>query len=313
MRRVLTAVAIALALAGCGPAAARHPAATASAPAKAVPRRPASATAEGPATATAGTARATPGPKPPGPKPPGTIAVLAEGFGQPDDVAVAADGTIYFSDFAGGRIASLPAAGGTPHVIASGLGDPEGIVPLPGGTLAVAEQARNRILRIDPRTGKRTVLANLVNRTRLEGVDGIAWDAAVTAILIPDSPNGRLLALDPRSGRMRVLVAAGLGRPTGAVALPGGGLVAVDETGGRVLRLGSALTLLARVPRPDDVVRAPNGALYVNSLSGTVWEVAPTRRRIATGLDNPQGLAVAADGTLVVAETGRNRLLRLWP
>ncbi|HVB09487.1 MAG TPA: hypothetical protein VNM16_03860, partial [Bacillota bacterium] len=72
--------------------------------------------------------------------------VLGPGFGQPDDAAVAADGTIYFSDFTGGRIGRLPAGGGDPATVAKGLGDPEGIVVLPDGSLAVAEQANNDIV-----------------------------------------------------------------------------------------------------------------------------------------------------------------------
>jgi sugar lactone lactonase YvrE len=303
--RAAAACVLAALLAACGRGAPPRPAAASPAvTATATPAAP-------PATASATVAR--PCAAPGQPAPPVTWRVIGSGFGQPDDVTVAADGTIYFTDFAGGRVGRLPPGGGRPVPVASGLADPEGVAVLPDGSLAVVEQARNRILRLDPTTGRAAPLADLANATGLEGVDGIAWDGEAGDLLLPDSPHGRLLRLDPATGRLRVLVPSGLGRPTGAAPLPGGGAVVVDETGGRVLRLGpdGRLAPLAALPRPDDAVRAPDGAVFVNDLAGSVWEVTPVCRVLLAGLQNPQGLALGPDGSLVVVESGRNRLLRL--
>jgi len=235
--------------------------------------------------------------------------VLGPGFGQPDDAAVAADGTIYFSDFTGGRIGRLPAGGGDPATVAKGLGDPEGIVVLPDGSLAVAEQANNDIVRVDPSTGATTRIAKLVNNTNLFGVDGLGWDPATKSLLVADPPNGRLLEIDPQTGTQRVLIPSGLGRPTDAMLLPSGGYGIVDETGNRVLLNGATA---AQLSQADDIV-ALGSTVYVNSLAGAIWEVAPQVRQVLGGLDNPQGLAAAPDGSLVIVEQGRNRLLRFWP
>ncbi len=322
MRRIVLLVFI-LALAGCGAAPAARPAtatapvppttaaATATASATTAPARAtATAAAKGtaPATATATGAGATaPATATVSAPPPPTV--LGPGFGQPDDVAVAPDGTIYFSDFSGGRIGRMPPAGGQPVTVAQGLADPEGIVVLPGGSLAVVEQARNEIVRVDPATGGVTPIAAIPNHTNLLGVDGIAWDAATQSLLVPDSPNGRLLEVDPRTGAIRVLVPSGLGRPTGAIVLPTGGFGIVDETGNRVLLDGP---VAARPAEPDDIVAA-GGRIYVNALSGGIWEVAPAVREVLRNLRNPQGLAAAPDGSLVIAEQGKNRLLRWRP
>jgi len=235
--------------------------------------------------------------------------VLGPGFGQPDDAAVAADGTIYFSDFTGGRIGRLPAGGGDPATVAKGLGDPEGIVVLPDGSLAVAEQANNDIVRVDPSTGATTRIAKLVNNTNLFGVDGLGWDPATKSLLVADPPNGRLLEIDPQTGTQRVLIPSGLGRPTDAMLLPSGGYGIVDETGNRVLLNGATA---AQLSQADDIV-ALGSTVYVNSLAGAIWEVAPQVRQVLGGLDNPQGLAAAPDGSLVIVEQGRNRLLRFRP
>ena len=311
LRRILV-LAFALALVGCGPAARRPASTTTATPTAAAPPPSATASATAPAThpapatspnpaATASAAATTTATAPP--------MVLGPGFGQPDDVAVAPDGTIYFSDFAGGRIGRMPPGGGRPTAIAHGLSDPEGIVVLPGGSLAVAQQGRNDIVRIDPATGAVTSIAAVPNHTDLLGVDGLGWDPATQSLLVPDSPNGRLLAIDPRSGASRVLIPGGLGRPTDAMLLPSGGYGIVDETGGRVLLGG---TVAARLTQPDDIVAA-DGRIYVNALSGAIWEVAPRVRQVLGGLANPQGMAAAPDGSLVIVDQGRNRLLRWRP
>jgi sugar lactone lactonase YvrE len=273
------------------------------------PSAPLRVATPGPTPAATATAAATPAATATAPPPAPGPTVLGPGFGQPDDAAVAPDGTVYFSDFAGGRVGRMPAAGGEPATVARGLGDPEGIVVLPDGSLAVAEQARNDVVRIDPATGAKSLIVRLVNTTHLFGVDGIGWDPATRSLLVPDSPNGRLLEVDPRTGAQRVLIASGLGRPTSAIALPAGGYGVVDETGNRVL-LGGAVA--ARVSQPDDIV-AVGGRIYVSSLAGAIWQVAPAVRQVLGGLDNPQGLAAAPDGSLVIVEQGRNRLLRWRP
>ena len=141
-------------------------------------RTPTEAPTPVPPTATA--AAATPTPQPPTPVPPspvppspvppsatpahGQVIVLASGFGSPDDLAVdPRDGTIYFGDFSNNAINRLDPAGGTPQPVVTGINEPEGIVVLGDGRLIVAEQKTNRILLVDPATGTKQLLRQLVN------------------------------------------------------------------------------------------------------------------------------------------------------
>lgn len=240
--------------------------------------------------------------------------VLARGFGQPDDLAWGPRGAIYFSDFGNGAVNVL-LPNGTRRVVKAGLSGPEGIVVLPGGDLAVVEQNRNRILRVNPRTGATHVLAAIPNPTMRSGIDGIALDPHDGSLLIPDSPSGRVLRLDP-AGHVRVL-ATGLGRPVGVLALSGGRLVVVDETlngvfligrNGVIHRLGGYLSV------PDDVVSDGHGGYEVTCLGdNTVRHLARdgTITLVASRLRNPQGLLRRANGALIVAEEDANQITLL--
>ena len=89
-----------------------------------------------------------------------------------------------------------------------------------------------------------------------------------------------------------------------------------DEFGNQVYRLKSdgSRVSLAHIYQPDDVVVGPDGSIYVNSLGGSIVRIdlATGRTRVLiSGLKLPHGLAVDPNGNLVIAEAGRNRIMRL--
>jgi sugar lactone lactonase YvrE len=79
----------------------------------------------------------------------------------------------------------------------------------------------------------------------------------------------------------------------------------------------AVVRVLAAVPGgPDDLAAGPRGSLYISLIGAgaVVQRTAGGRlRTIAAGLSAPEGIAVEPDGTLVVAEQGRNRLLHVDP
>src|SRR5690349_17779650 len=81
----------------------------------------------------------------------GTLTVLGQGAGSPDDLAVGADDTIYFSDMTVNQVLRLK-VGGTSEAVSPTIHEPEGIVVLPDETLIVVEQATNRLYHVDPLT-----------------------------------------------------------------------------------------------------------------------------------------------------------------
>ncbi|MHB8625059.1 MAG: Vgb family protein [Aggregatilineales bacterium] len=250
----------------------------------------------------------------------GTLTEIAHGMGAPDDVAVSADGTIYFSDLGVNRVLALT-SDGTVKLVSVRLQEPEGIVVLSDGTLIVAEQGTNRLYRLDPATQKMTAWYAVGNRTANPGIDGLSSDPASGDLLIPDSPSGRLLRLSA-DGQKLIEIAAGFRRPTGLALAPDGTLYVCDEYGPAIFRLtldstGRAQTkaqLVARLPLPDDVLLAPDGTLVVNSLAGTIWQIDPTTGKLTalvTGLSAPHGISWDINGDLIFADATLNRLYRL--
>jgi sugar lactone lactonase YvrE len=158
--------------------------------------------------------------------------------------------------------------------------------------------------------------------------------------LIVGVNDGRVLRVDPQSGSAQELVNTG-GRPLGLEVLPNGhilicdspmGLLELDPGNGQICTLVSEY---AGQPLPfcSNVVAAKDGTIYfsVSTMRYTIhdWlkdivENVPTgglyRRgpngRVERLLENllfANGLALAQDESwIVVAETGRYRLHRLW-
>ncbi len=246
------------------------------------------------------------------------LTVLARGFGSPDDLAIDPHtGAIYFGDFSNGAINQVAAAGGIAQAVATGFKEPEGIAITPDGTLIVVEQKDNQIWEVTMPGGSKRLLRQLVNKTGKDGVDGITLDPTTGEVLIPDSPNGRLLAMS-RDGKTLRTIATGFVRPTGAVRLAGGDYLVADEFGNALYRVTPAgrKRQVSTMYQPDDVVLDAQGRAYVNSLGGNLYRVdlkTGVRTTVYTGLKLPHGLGIDAQGNIIVAEAGRNRVFRLVP
>ena len=241
--------------------------------------------------------------------------MLAEGFGSPDDIFITPNGDILFGDFGNNALNVLRAGTSGPAPLATGFSEPEGIVVAQDGAIIVAEQGTNRIIEVDPDSGAKKMLRQLVNNTGEDGVDGIGLDPATGDILIPDSPNGRLLRMS-RDGKTLTTIATGFVRPTDAEVEPGGSIIVADEFGNAVYRLqaNGRRTKLASIYQPDDVVIGPDGSIYINALNGQIARIDSATGRLQvliSGLKLPHGLGLDPQGNLVVAESGRNRIIRL--
>lgn len=246
-----------------------------------------------------------------------SFVVVAKNLPGPDDLALAPDGSIYFSDVVAGVIEQL-SADGVLKVIIKGLGAPEGILFLPDGSLLIAEQGMNRLDRYDFRTDSLSTFMELPNLTGREGVDGLALDTRPghpAAIIIPDSPNGKILraSLD---GKNFTTIASGFARPTGAWVEQDGSLLVVDENANRLVRVhpDGALENLADLPVPDDVVEDSSGVIYVACLGDNAVHVLSASGQpfasLAGVLSAPQGLLFTADGSLLVTDPGHYRIIK---
>ncbi len=242
--------------------------------------------------------------------------MLAQNLGLPDDLLLAPDQSIYFSDVGDGTVKRLDPDGKI-SVVISKLQEPEGMVWLPDGSLVLAEQGKNRLLRFDFNTKQLTTFIRLENKTGHAGIDGIVFDPMTRTIVVPDSPNGTLLRVSG-DGKNSQIVAHGMVRPTGADIEPDGNILVADENGNAVRRVpasGGAPQLVARVLVPDDVVVDANGNIYINTLGdGAIHRIDARTGRdqiLWRGLSNPQGLIFDADGNLIVSDPGNHRIVKI--
>lgn len=119
---------------------------------------------------------------------------------------------------------------------------------------------------------------------------------------------GQLVRLSPEA-RSLDLLATGLRDPYGLVRDPDGTLCVAQYATGELtmIQRGRGRRLAAGLHGPVAVVREPDGTLLVlESEGGRLTAVKPDGRRIirVRGLARPSSLALAPDGTVVIAELG---------
>jgi sugar lactone lactonase YvrE len=125
-------------------------------------------------------------------------------------------------------------------------------------------------------------------------------------LLVVENNPGRILRVDPANGRVTVL-AKGLHAPYSIVRAPSG---AVYYSQGPTLRRLGGGVVARNAAGVGPVAVARDGTLYYTT-ANAVYAVG--RGRIAANMtvDSPHGLAAARDGTLLVSDTGGNRVLRV--
>lgn len=245
---------------------------------------------------------------------PPTLIEIARGFGYPDDLALAPDGTIYFSDTGNGTINHI-APNGTVTTLVRGLIEPEGIVVLMDSSLIFVEQGKNRLLHFRPHAGQpMTTWLDLENKTSNAGVDNILRDPKTGDLIIPDSPNGRILRVTPE--KKISVIAAGLARPVGADIERDGSLVVADEFGNAVkrIRADGRIETLGPFALPDDVAVDADGNIFVASLTDNSLRMIAARTGatvLIANIRSPQGLILDAEGNLIATESGLNRIVRI--
>jgi sugar lactone lactonase YvrE len=290
-----------LGTAGCSPRSQVHPTLRAATP-SATPATPnANPTATPPQALLSGC---------PPSAPEGALPLIARLPGDPDDVSVAPDGSVWVSDSDENAVLHISSTG---HVLdrIDDRNAPEGSVVLPDGRVVIAEQADNRIVVVTPGgSALAKVLDVLPAATRDLGVDGIGYDTVDRQLLVPDSPVGELLSISPEDGS-ETLLASGMGRIVDATVGPGGAIYVVAETSHGLQRVpagGGAAVQVGDLTDLDDVV-ALDGVLYVTDLGGTVWAVDPVTgadRELVSQAAAPQGLATVAGRLILVDETAHS-------
>lgn len=233
--------------------------------------------------------------------------VYAQDLSAIDNLAFAGDGLLY------GTVES-PNRPGQIVRLRNGVSEPVlAEVTRPGGlhargkSLYVTEGAADgRVLEIDLDSGAAYTLAVLRNP------EGIAISREGDVIVSEDVVNGRVLRLH-KTGQIEVLV-GGLNRPGGLCVGKKGVLYIAETATGRVLSYlnGTMETIVEDLDEPDQVQLGPDGSLWITESAnpGSLLRLRDGKLDvILAGLMFPQAIAFRADGQILVAERGRNRIL----
>ncbi len=209
----------------------------------------------------------------------------------PSAVAALADGAVAIADQWNNRIRLVNTSGRISTLAAARA--PNGVAPAADGGVLVVETLSNRVLHVT-RAGVVSVVAGT-------GVRGFGGDAGPAT-------------------------AARLSRPADVAASRDGGFLIADGSN-RVRRVApdGTITTIASVPRPAAVAETPDGGVLVASVNtilrvrpdGVIVTVAGEGRGNFSGdagpardasLWLPQGVAAAAGGGILLADTGGGRI-----
>jgi sugar lactone lactonase YvrE len=276
--------------------------------------------------------------------------VIYEGVPMVNAFEVGPDGKLYFPAQGANEIWRIGLDGGEPEVVTKDLGVPDSVKFHPDGYIVSTQVYSGQVLKIDPRTGEKSVLADIG-----PGLDNVAFIGKRTFV---SHINGSITEiLEP--GKTKPLVKGGLEWPLGLAVNPHGQLLVADGGFTYLLAPGDHLQLAGMLFSPGypgwirDVACAGSDAWVVTTANGEVarWRPAeqetellasgydrlmgidiaesglvvfaelPTGRvlsvergevaELASGLDRPMGVAIAGDDTVYVAESGAGRVIKI--
>lgn len=183
------------------------------------------------------------------------------------------------------------------------------------GKDVVLVAARACLMAIDAQTGAAEPLptrGDSIAPTMVDGAsDGIAFSSSLSGSV-------RIINTD---GIVSFNV-SGLRRPLGVRYMPGGSALVAEYDSGRIVNLGP--TEETRAKLVADKLDGPVGLVVVDATKGYVTETRAGRvtefrldrfetKEIASGLKQPEGIALLGDGRLAVAEVGLRRLVAIDP
>ncbi|MFP5306189.1 MAG: SMP-30/gluconolactonase/LRE family protein, partial [Gammaproteobacteria bacterium] len=223
----------------------------------------------------------------------GAPRVLVDNVPMANAMEVGPDGKLYYPVMATNEIWRVDLNGGAPEKVAGELGVPDAVKFDADGYIVSTQVASGQVLRIDPRSGERTVLAQLT-----PGLDNLAF--AGKRLFVSNISGYVVEILD--GGRTRDLVPDGFNWPLGLAVAEDGALYVADGAFSYALRPGSARQTLGMLFSPGypgyarGVAAADPGEFIVTTALGAVVRYRPAQQEsevLASGFDQLYGVAVA--------------------
>jgi hypothetical protein len=147
-------------------------------------------------------------------------------------------------------------------------------------------------------------------------------DATAEGVALASLSTGAALRIYFGEETTTVETMTGLGQPRGIRLLPGGGLLVSEFEPGRILRIGPSMdsrpvTVIEQLDGPVSIVVASAVTAYVSERNaGRITRFSlrsGERATVATGLAQPEGIALLPDRRIAVAETGMRRIVAIDP
>ena len=279
----------------------------------------------------------------------GEARVILDKVPMPNAFEVGPDGKLYLPAQGANEIWRVSLDGGPHEVVARDLGIPDSVKFDAEGFIISTQVGSGQVLRIDPRTGDRTVLAQLSpgldNCTMVDGRlfishitgeihevlaegktkqligNGFQWPMGLGVdddgtVLIADGMFAYAIAPGQPRRKVGTLFEGNFPGFTRGVGAAGNGQWVVTTANGTAARWtpGSEPELLgAGYDRLMGIAAGPDGAVaFADMDSGRVMLSARGAvSELASGLDQPTGVAFASDGSVYVAEAGGKRVSKI--
>jgi virginiamycin B lyase len=249
--------------------------------------------------------------------------VLPRDGGSPHDVAVGADGIVWYTAQRDGKLGRLDPATGKVDLVALGRGAaPHGVVVGPDGAPWVTEGGTNAIVRVDPRT--REVKSWPLPEARgYANLNTLTFDQRGRVWFT--GQNGIYGRLDPASGDMKVWDAPRGRGPYGIATTPDGAVYYASLAGSHIARIdvdSGAATVIEPPTKGQGARRVwsdSKGRVWVSEWNaGNVSRYDPKANAWKTWKlpgDSPRAYAVYVDDRDVVwlSEWSANAMVRFDP
>ena len=235
--------------------------------------------------------------------------VLLENVPMPNAMEVGPDGMLYFPVMGANEIWRVNLEGGTPQKVAGDLGVPDAVKFDADGYIVSTQVASGQVLRICPRTGDRTVLADIA-----PGLDNLTF---VGDRLFVSSISGQINEI-LGDGKIRSLLPDGFNWPLGLAMGHDGALTIADGPYTYTLRPGEKPQVAGMLFTPGypgyarGVVASGPGEVIVTTANGAVARYRPASQEtqeLASGFNQLYGVSQSPGGTVIFAELGAGRVL----
>lgn len=278
----------------------------------------------------------------------GEARVILDNVPMPNAFEVGPDGKLYFPAQAMNEIWRVSLDGGAPEVVAKDLGVPDSVHFDADGMIISTQVGSGQVLRIDPRTGEKTVLADIApgldncairgDRIFASHITGALYEVAggkARPIIesgfqwpmgLAVDENGKVFVADgmfaysivPGQARQSIGTLFGGNYPgflRGLAYAGGGKLLATTANGVAALWTpGSEPEYIASgFPRLMGIAAsAGGGAVFTDYETGQVMLTEGGQQsELVNGLDKPMGVAVDASGSAYAAESGKGRVVKI--